>query len=188
MGKVIIQATMSLDGFIADPSGRVGPLFDWYGNGDVAFTGADQDRVFRISAASAEYLRSAWSTIGPGVIGRRLFDITDGWGGKPPVGDTVFVLTHRPPTEWIDAHPDAPFTFVTDGLAAALEQAQAVAGDQDISLSAGDLAGQGLAASLVDELRVDLAPVLLGTGIRYFGDFTGAEQLLEDPVVVQGTG
>jgi dihydrofolate reductase len=186
MGKVIVQATMSLDGFIADPSGRVGPLFDWYGNGDVAFTGADQDRVFRISAASAEYLRSAWSNIGPGVIGRRLFDITDGWGGKPPVGDSVFVLTHRPPTEWIDAHPDAPFTFVTDGLAGALEQAQAVAGGQDISLSAGDLAGQGLAAGLVDELRVDLAPVLLGTGIRYFGDFTGAEQLLEDPVVVQG--
>ncbi len=186
MGKVIVQATMSLDGFIADPSGRVGPLFDWYGNGDVAFTGADQDRVFRISAASAEYLRSAWSNIGPGVIGRRLFDITDGWGGKPPVGDSVFVLTHRPPTEWIDAHPDAPFTFVTDGLAGALEQAQAVAGDQDISLSAGDLAGQGLAAGLVDELRVDLAPVLLGTGIRYFGDFTGAEKLLEDPVVVQG--
>jgi dihydrofolate reductase len=186
MGKVVVQATMSLDGFIADPSGRVGPLFDWYGNGEVEFTGADKDRVFRISAASAEYLRSAWSNVGPGVIGRRLFDITDGWGGKPPVGDAVFVVTHRVPTAWIEAHPDAPFTFVTDGVASALARAQDVAGDRDISLTAGDMAGQALAAGLVDELRVDLVPVLLGTGVRYFGDFTGAEQLLENPEVVQG--
>jgi dihydrofolate reductase len=186
MGKVVVQATMSLDGFIADPSGRVGPLFDWYSNGDVEFTGADKDRVFRISAASAEYLRSVWSSVGPGVIGRRLFDLTDGWGGKPPVGDAVFVVTHRVPTAWVEAHPDAPFTFVTDGVASALAKAQAVAGNRDVSLSAGDIAGQALAAGLVDELRVDLAPVLLGTGVRYFGDFTGAEQLLENPVVVQG--
>jgi dihydrofolate reductase len=186
MGKVVVQATMSLDGFIADPSGRVGPLFDWYGNGDVEFTGADPDRVFRISAASAEYLRSAWSNVGPGVIGRRLFDMTDGWGGKPPVGDAVFVVTHSVPTEWVESHPDAPFTFVTDGVASALTKAQAVAGDRDVSITAGDMAGQALAAGLVDELRVDLAPVLLGTGVRYFGDFTGAEQLLENPTVVQG--
>jgi dihydrofolate reductase len=186
MGKVVVQATMSLDGFIADPSGRVGPLFDWYGNGDVEVTGADPDRVFRVSAASAEYLRSAWSNVGPGVIGRRLFDITDGWGGKPPVGDAVFVVTHRVPAEWIEAHPDAPFTFVIDGVASALAKAQAVAGDRVVSLTAGDMAGQALAAGLVDELRVDLVPVLLGTGVRYFGDFTGAELLLENPAVVEG--
>ena len=54
MGTVTMQASMSLDGFIADPSGAVGPLFDWYGNGDVEFTGADPDRVFHISAASAD--------------------------------------------------------------------------------------------------------------------------------------
>ncbi len=186
MGKVVVQATMSLDGFIADPSGRVGPLFDWYGNGDVAVTGADPDRVFRVSAASAEYLRSAWSNVGPGVIGRRLFDITDGWGGKPPVGDAVFVVTHRVPAEWIEDHPDAPFTFVTDGVASAIAKAQAVAGDRVVSLTAGDMAGQALAAGLVDELRVDLVPALLGAGVRYFGDFIGAEQLLENPAVVEG--
>jgi len=186
MGKVVVQATMSLDGFIADPSGRVGPLFDWYGNGDVEVTGADPDRVFRVSAASAEYLRSAWSNVGPGVIGRRLFDITDGWGGKPPVGDAVFVVTHRVPAEWIEAHPDAPFTFVTEGVASALAKAQAVAGDRVVSITAGEMAGQALAAGLVDELRVDLVPVLLGAGVRYFGDFTGAEQLLENPAVVEG--
>jgi dihydrofolate reductase len=184
MGKVVVQATMSLDGFIAYPSGGVGPLFDWYRNGDVEFH--DNERTYRVSAASAEYLRSAWSDVGPGVLGRRLFDLTDGWGGTPAVGDAAFVVTHRVPTEWIEAHPDAPFTFVTDGVESAIAKAQAVAGDRVVSLTAGNLAGQALAAGLVDELRVDLVPVLLGTGVRYFGDFTGAERLLENPQVVQG--
>ncbi len=62
MGRVVMQASMSLDGYIADPDDKVGPLFDWYGNGDVEFTGADPDRVFHVSAASAEYLRFAWPT------------------------------------------------------------------------------------------------------------------------------
>ncbi len=186
MGKVVVQATMSLDGFIAYPSGRVGPLFDWYGNGDVKVKGNDPDRVFTVSAASAEYLRAAWSDVGPGVIGRRLFDLTDGWGGVPPVGDAVFVVTHRVPTDWVAAHADAPFTFVTDGVASAIAKAKAAAGDRVVSLTAGDMAGQALAAGLVDELRVDLVPVLLGTGVRYFGDFTGAEHLLENPTVVEG--
>lgn len=184
MGKVVVQATMSLDGFIAYPSGGVGPLFDWYRNGDVEFH--DNERTYRVSAASAEYLRSAWSDVGPGVMGRRLFDLTDGWGGTPAVGDAAFVVTHRVPTEWIETHPDAPFTFVTDGVESAIAKAQAVAGDRVVSLTAGNLAGQALAAGLVDELRVDLVPVLLGTGVRYFGDFTGAERLLENPQVVQG--
>lgn len=184
MGKVVVQATMSLDGFIAKPSGGVGPLFDWYRNGDVEFH--DNERTYRVSAASAEYLRSAWSAVGPGVMGRRLFDLTDGWGGTPPVGDAAFVVTHRVPTEWIEAHPDAPFTFVTDGVENAIAKAQAVAGDRVVSLTAGDLTGQALAAGLVDELRVDLVPVLLGAGVRYFGGFTGAERLLGNPTVVQG--
>jgi dihydrofolate reductase len=186
MGKVVVQASMSLDGFIAYPDGTVGPLFDWYRNGDVPFHDNEPTRPYRVSAASAEYLRSAWSTIGPGVVGRRLFDLTDGWGGTPPVGDAILVVTHRVPTEWVESHPDAPFTFVTDGLESAMEQAQAMAGDKVVSLAAGDLTGQALAAGLVDELRVDLVPVVLGSGVRYFGDFTGAEKLLENPTVVQG--
>ncbi|HLU54178.1 MAG TPA: dihydrofolate reductase family protein [Pseudonocardia sp.] len=184
MGRVVVQATMSLDGFIADPSGGVGPLFDWYFNGEVEFR--DNERTYRVSAASAEYLRSAWRDVGPGVVGRRLFDITDGWGGVPPVGDAAFVVTHRVPTAWVDTHPDAPFTFVTDGVESAIARAQAVAGERVVSLTAGDLTGQALAAGLVDELRIDLVPVLLGAGVRYFGDFTGAAQLLENPEAVQG--
>jgi len=184
MGTVSMQASMSLDGFIADPSDAVGPLFDWYGNGDVEFTGADPDRVFHISAASADYLRQAWANAGAGVIGRRLFDITNGWNGRPPVGEAVFVVTHQPPTDW--DFPDAPFTFVTDGVRSAVAQAKAYAGGKDVSVSPGDIGGQALAAGLVDEVRVDLVPVVFGAGVRYFGDYAGSPLLLENPRVVQG--
>jgi dihydrofolate reductase len=184
MGSVTMQASMSLDGFIADPSDAVGPLFDWYGNGDVEFTGADPDRVFHISAASAEYLREAWANIGAGVIGRRLFDITNGWNGRPPVGEAVFVVTHRPPADW--DFPDAPFTFVTDGVASAVAQAKAYSPDKVVSVTPGNVGGQAVAAGLVDEVRVDLVPVVFGAGVRYFGDYAGSPLLLEDPRMVQG--
>jgi dihydrofolate reductase len=184
VATVTMQASMSLDGFIADPSDQVGPLFDWYGNGDVEFTGADPDRVFHVSAASAAYLREAWANVGAGVIGRRLFDITNGWNGRPPVGEAVFVVTHRPPTDW--DFPDAPFTFVTDGVASAVAQAKAYSGDKVVSVTPGNVGGQAVAAGLVDEVRVDLVPVVFGAGVRYFGDYAGSPLLLENPRVVQG--
>ena len=184
MGRVVMGATMSLDGFIADPSGGVGPLFDWYGNGDVEFTGADPDRVFRTTQASADYTRAEWARIRAAVIGRRLFDLTNGWDGRPPVGEAVFVVTHRPPAGW--DFPDAPFTFVTDGVRSAVAQATAFAGDGGVSVSAGNVGGQALAAGLVDEVSVDLVPVVLGAGVRFFGDYAGATLLLDNPGVVQG--
>ncbi len=184
MGKVIAQASMSLDGFIADTNDQVGPLFDWYRNGDVEVTGADPDLVFRTSLASADYLRAAWSGIGADVIGRRLFDLTNGWNGRPAVGDAVFVVTHQPPANW--PYPDAPFTFVTDGLRSALAQAQAHAGDRDVSITPGNIAGQAFQAGLIDEVRIDLVPVVFGAGVRYFGDYAGPPLLLEDPRIVQG--
>lgn len=184
MGKVLTQASMSLDGYIADPSDNVGPLFDWYGNGDVEVTGADPDRVFRVSAASAAYLRGAWSNAGASVIGRRLFDLTNGWHGKPPVGEAVFVVTHRPPEDW--DFPDAPFTFVTDGVARAVAQARELAGDRFVSVCPGNVGGQAFHAGLVDEVLVDLVPVVFGAGVRYFGDYAGSPLLLENPEIVQG--
>src|SRR5215212_3694163 len=89
MGKVITQASMSLDGYIADLSDNVGPLFDWSTTGDVEVTGADPNMVFRVSAPSANYLREAWANIRASVIGRRLFDLANGWDGRPPVGEAV---------------------------------------------------------------------------------------------------
>ena len=184
MGKVVSQASMSLDGYIADPSDNVGPLFEWYGNGDVEVTGADPDRVFRVSAASAAYLRDAWSNAGVSVIGRRLFDLTNGWNGKPPVGEAVVVVTRRPPEDW--DFPDAPFTFVTDGVERAVAQARKLAGDRVVSVAPGNVGGQAFRAGLVDEVLVDLVPVVFGAGVRYFGDYAGSPLLLENPEIVQG--
>jgi dihydrofolate reductase len=180
MGKIVTQASMSLDGFIADTSDAVGPLFDWYDNGDVEVTGSDPGLVFHTSAASADYLRAAWANIGADVIGRRLFNLTNGWSGRPAVGDAVFVVTHHVP------YPDAPFTFVTDGLPSAIDQAQAFAGDRDVSVNPGSIAGQAFTAGLIDEVRIDLVPVVFGAGVRFFGDYAGSPLSLDDPQIVQG--
>jgi dihydrofolate reductase len=184
MGKVIASAATSLDGFVADPDDAVGPLFDWYNNGDVAITGADPDRVFHVTEATAGYLRAAWADVGAAVIGRRLFDLTNGWNGRPAIGDHVFVVTHQAPADW--PFSDAPFTFVTDGVASAIAKAKAFAGDRDVALTAGNLTGQAVAAGLVDELSVSLAPVVFGSGVRFFGDYAGSPVLLDNPQVVQG--
>jgi dihydrofolate reductase len=181
---VIMGAVVSLDGYIAYPDDSVGALFDWYGNGDVEWYGTDPGRPFRTSQASADYCREQWGRIGVSVIGRRLFDITNGWEGIPPAGDHVVVVTHRPVNGW--DHPDAPFTFVgsvQEGIATARE----LAGDTDVSVMAGDIGGQALAAGLVDELTVDLVPMIVGEGRPFFGNAALGTTLLDDPDdVVQG--
>lgn len=184
VSRVIVGATVSLDGFIADDDDGVGPLFEWYGNGDVAATLGDPDRVFHVTAASAGYLDAELGDVGATVVGRRLFDYTNGWNGVPPAGEHVVVVTHEPPTDW--PFPDAPYTFVTGGVAAAIEQARALAGDRDISVTAGQIGGQALAAGLVDEVHMSLVPLLIGSGKPFFGAFTGAQQLLENPRIVPG--
>ena len=136
MGKAIMFAAVSLDGFIAEDDDTVGPLFDWYENGDVAVTFSDEARVFHTTQETADFLRSTAPNMAAGVLGRRLFDITNGWNGIPPNGEHAFVVTHEPPADW--AYRDtAPFTFVTDGVRSAIEQAKAYAGDRDVSVTAG---------------------------------------------------
>jgi dihydrofolate reductase len=184
MGKVIANAVASLDGFIADTDDTVGPLFDFLTNGDVEITGADPNHVFHVTEATAGYLRPIWASIGAVVVGRRLFDLTNGWNGHRPVGDHVFVVTHEKPADW--PFSDAPFTFVTDGLASAIAKAKAFAGDRNVALTAGNLTGQALAAGLVDELSVSVAPVVFGSGVRFFGDWAGTPVLLDNPQVVRG--
>jgi dihydrofolate reductase len=183
MGKVIAAAAVSLDGFVADTADAVGPLFDWYNNGPVEVYGTDQGRPFKVSQASAEYLNATWPKIGACVIGRHLFDLTNGWDGVPAVGEHVFVVTHTPPADW--PFPDAPFTFVS-GIEKAIAQAQAFAGDRDVVVTGGNVAGQVLAAGLVDEIAYNLVPVVFGTGVPFFGEYAGAQVLLDDPSVVRG--
>jgi dihydrofolate reductase len=124
-----------------------------------------------------------WEGIGAMVIGRRLFDLTNGWEAKPPAGDHVVVVTHRPkPEGW---HPEAAYEFVDD-VGVAVRRAAELAGSADVAVTAGDIGGQALAAGLVDEVAIDIVPVVFGAGRRYFGSFAG-QQLLEDPaVVIQG--
>ncbi|WP_210508467.1 dihydrofolate reductase family protein [Naasia sp. SYSU D00057] len=184
MAEVIATATMSLDGFVARQNDSVGPLFEWYSSGDVESAPGDDQRPFRLSRASADYVEAWWPTVAVAVVGRRLFDLTNGWDGRPPSGEQVIVVTHTVPHEW-EHLGRAPFRFVGD-LAQAIGEARKLAGDRDVSLTGGNLAGQALALGLVDQLRVELAPVLLGRGIRFFGDFAGPETLLEDPEIVAG--
>src|SRR5262245_4474120 len=84
MSKVVMHNVVSVDGFIADERDDIGPLFDWYFNGDRPL--AEGSR-FTVSKASADYVRPLWRSIGAMVIGRRLFDLMNGWDGQPPTGD-----------------------------------------------------------------------------------------------------
>ena len=184
MATVVTHAVVSLDGFIARPDDTVGPLFDWYENGDTDLVGGGGQWIFHVSRASAEYSQPWWDSCRALVMGRHLFDLTNGWNGVPPNGEHAFVVTHHPPPDWEYAGT-APFTFVTD-VRSAVEQARAYAGDRRVAVCAGDVGGQAVAAGLVDEVAVDVAPVLLGRGKRYFGDAEVPEGLLDDPTVVQG--
>lgn len=94
------------------------------------------------------------------------------------------MVTHHVPTTW--PYPDAPFTFVTDGLQSAIAQAQAFAGNRDVSVNPGSIAGQAFTAALIDEVRIDLVPVVFGAGVRFFGDYAGSPLLLDDPQIVEG--
>ena len=190
MGTVIMHNVMSVDGFIADDNDDVGPLHDWYFDGDTPITDHDADydhsgagAGFRVSSASADYVRSMWHSIGVIVIGRHLFDLVNGWEGSPPVGDHVVVVSHRPkPDGW---HPQASYHFVGD-VPAAVAKAQELAGERTIAVSAGEVGGQILAAGLVDEVAMDVVPVIFGSGKRYFGTVDGP-YLLDDPhLVLQG--
>ena len=183
MGKTVLYATVSVDGFIADEADQPGPLFDWLLGGDVPL---DDSGVLTVSQASYDYVRPYWDEIGVTIVGRHVFDLTDGWDGTPPGGvDHVVVVTHRGrPVGWF---LDAPFTFV-DGVEAAMRTAQEIAGDRVVEVAAGDVGGQALAAGLIDEVRMDVAPVVLGTGKRFFGS-VAAQHLLEGPEqVVPGEG
>ena len=93
------------------------------------------------------------------------------------------VLTHEAPAAWAHAHTGNAH-FVTDGIEAAIARAQEIAGDRTVALAAGTVAGQALGAGLVDEVAVDLVPVVLGSGHRYFADVDPAAVQLGDPTTI----
>lgn len=180
MSTVVMHNVVSVDGFIADDQDKIGPLFDWYFNGDTPLADGGG---FTVSAASAGYVRPVWAAIGSMIIGRHLFDLMNGWDGRPPAGDHVVVVSHRPkPDGW---HPEASYHFVDD-IAAAVAKAKELADGRAVSVAAGEVGGQILAAGLVDEVAMDVVPVVFGSGKRYFGSVRG-QHLFDDPhVVIQG--
>jgi len=183
MGDVIVDLTVSLDGFIAGsddgpdlPLGRGGErLFRWMN------AGPESNRVDRWLAPpdGSKVVIEEWMTEAGAIIsGRRTFDIAGGWKDGHPIDVPIFVLTHEAPTEgeW-----SPRVSFVTDGLDHALELAQEAAGDRTVSVSGADVAQQLLRAGKLDEIQVSVVPLLLGSGVRLF------EHLGPDPIVLEQT-
>jgi dihydrofolate reductase len=174
MGRVVLHFSMSLDGFVAGPDiSREHPLgiggerlHKWMFN-----DGPGQKSVHDIDA---DMVQAVTGSVGAVVLGRRTFDIGVGLWGDTPYPAPSFVLTHH--------HQDqlpmksGTFTFVTDGIESAVRQAKAAAGQKDITVMGANTAQQLLTAGLVDDIQIQLIPVLLGAGARLF-DHIGAEQI-----------
>ena len=187
MSRVYTGATMSIDGYISGPEeSGFDHLFQWYSSGDVEMPTTHDDLTFRVTPQSAEHVREMLDLTGVFVVGRRLFDVTDGWGGRHPLDRPVVVLTHSVPDGW--PREGAPFTFVTEGgIEAAVAAAREIAGAKGVGVNGGEMARQALEAGLLDEIWVDLAPVVLGGGRPFFDAVAGGPHALDGPVsVVQG--
>ena len=183
MGKVVSSAMTSLDGYIAKTDNSIGRLFDCLNNGDVDVPTDTPGMTFHMTTQSARYWRAWMDSVGAIVVGRTLFDFTDGWGGRHTMGAPVVVVTHEVPTDWVQAHPDASLTFVTEGVEAAIAAAQDIAGDKVVAVAAGTIARQCLELGLLDEVAIDLVPVVMGTGRPYFGEMGITDVMLGDPTV-----
>ena len=191
MSKVFTGASMSLDGYVSGPDeSGFEHLFKWYGAGDVEVPMPDATAGVppsRVSQASADLMRREQASWGALVVGRHLYDLTNGWGGRHPLGVTTVVLTHRPPEDRPQA--DDNFVFVTDGIEAAVAKAKEIAGDRDVAVNGGQMAKQAVEAGLLDEIGIDLVPVLLGVGTKLIADPALPPMELEGPIlVVPGAG
>jgi dihydrofolate reductase len=122
------------------------------------------------------------ASLGALVCGRTLFDVAEGWQGRHTLDVPVVVVTHEVPTDWVNEHPDAPFTFVTEGVAAAVARAQEIAADRVVTVAGGTIARQCLELGLLDEVAVDLVPVVMGEGNRpFFGRLSSEDRFLGNP-------
>ncbi|MET8487598.1 dihydrofolate reductase family protein [Streptomyces tendae] len=189
---VTADLAITLDGYVAGPNvtldnpGGDGaePIFDWIHTlaswrERQGMTGGEENR-------DSELMREWFDATGAVVMGRTMYDTGEEfWGDDPPFRTPVFVLTHRPrPT--LVKEGGTTFTFVTDGIHSALEQARAAAGDRNVDIGGGaDTVRQYLAAGLVDELQLHVVPTLLGGGLRLFEGPWGRRRDLEQVRVVE---
>jgi dihydrofolate reductase len=181
---VIANLSMSLDGFIADPNDGVPVIFDWYAGGEVEVTDFG-GRTSKLTEASAAVFKEALESAGAYVIGRRLYDLTNGWDARPPSEAPMVVVTHDPPDDW--PREGVPITFATD-IESAIAEAKRLAGDKVVSVAAAATARSALDAGLLDEIHVNLVPVVLGEGIPFFAGTRSGPVRLEDPEIIAAEG
>ena len=175
MGNVVIDMSMSLDGYVAGPDdsqadglgGNGGEhLHDWLFSGDEP---CQLSPFFRPEGRNREVADELLTSTGAMLTGRRTYDIVNGWRGEHPLpGIGVVVLTHRTPP----AAPAGPtrFVFCTDGIEAAVQAARTMAQDKHVIVQGASVCQQVLRAGLADEIFLHIAPLVLGGGIRLFGD------------------
>jgi dihydrofolate reductase len=182
MGKVVLVMSMSLDGFITASNPRLeAPM----GDGGLVlheWIMGDEHDVNR------QFLEASIDQLGATICGRKTYDTSlPGWGADGPSGSArrpVFVMTHQAPNE---SPENGVYTFVTGGIEAALEQAQIAAGDKDVAVMGGANIGQQyLKAGLIDDIAIQLVPVLFGGGTRLF-DHLGSEHRKLEPISVLET-
>src|SRR5436190_18515983 len=164
MGKVIIGATMSLDGFMSDRHGDVSRLYP------------DLEAL-----RTTEMLHEEIQTTGAVVMGRRAYDMGEGELTGYEYQVPIFVLTHTVPQQVVKGENDRlTVTFVTDGIESAIEKAKAAAGDKQVMVVGGaNTAQQCLRAGLVDEIHIGIVPVLFGEGLRFFEPHVNEQMKLE---------
>ena len=177
MSKVIAGFSMSLDGFVADPDDGVDQVFKWYSAGGIDAAVMTGDQTFAMAREGAEFIEEAGRGAGVLVTARRTFDIAHAWGGKHPMDVPMVVVTHTVPEEWADRE-GSPFTFVTDGVPEAIDVARQIAGGKDVVVGAPSVTQQCLQLGLLDAIHIDLAPVVLGRGVRLFDHLAKSVALL----------
>jgi dihydrofolate reductase len=191
-GKVAAAVAVSLDGFVAGPGdspeqplGLHGDqLFTWFYSGD---TPGRFYPWMKMSAASAAAFDGFIARIGAVITGRRTYDVAQAWHGEGEVpGAPLFVVTHHVPDQVPLADP--PYTFVTDGIASAVRQALAAAEGRDVRLMGASIVQQCLSSGLLDELTIELVPILLGRGVRLLDGMEPGAAVMEVVRVVDAPG
>ncbi|MEV8377355.1 dihydrofolate reductase family protein [Kribbella sp. NPDC056861] len=186
MSKLVAVMSMSLDGFVADSTGGLGEVFAWNFTGDVTVDlGGAAPMPLKMSQPSADHFQALSASLGAVLTGRRTFETADGWGGNHAWGP-AFVLAHQIPDGWPRA--ESTVNFVTDGIESAVKQAKEAANGKDVAVHGADTIQQCLNAGLLDEINVDIAAVLLGSGVRLFDHLATTPAILGDPIVMAGVG
>jgi dihydrofolate reductase len=177
MSVIGTALSTSLDGFIAGPEGAAADagLHGWLTAGE---TPSQFNPSFKMSGPSAEFFDQGVAATGAVVAGRRTYDLSQAWGGRGPIPSSrLFVVTHRAPEMVPPADP--PYTFVTDGIETALDQARLAAAGKNVHLMGASIVQQSIRARLLDQLVISLVPVVLGRGVRLLDGLGSRDIALE---------